>query len=231
MTYSSWLGPRCLKEKSRRATTNFRFWSSSPLSWTFFFWRETKDSVELVAASYGLASVWNRAHTYSRYGYFVWESARNVWAFSSVIQSIPTYSKTSLLNENTDYWLNMKKFWLLIENEKMPTIESCLEFLYKQCTSSLPLFQRNTNKQTIVSWNSFGHSALLQSNGLRVLLDHLTEEGHCCPKLFQLTIVCLLVLRWKRGRELVHCLYKNSRHVYQPPVGPQNLTWLLNQFD
>ena len=80
-----------------------------------------------------------------------------------------------------------------------------LEFLYKQCTSSLPLFQRNTNKQT--------------------LLDHLTEEGHCCPKLFQLTIVCLLVLRWKRGRELVHCLYKNSRHVYQPPVGPQNLTW------
>ena len=37
---------------------------------------------------------------------------------------------------------------------------------------------------------------------------HLTEEGHCCPKLFQHTIVCLLVLRWKRGRELVHCLYK-----------------------
>ena len=29
-------------------------------------------------------------------------------------------------------------------------------FLYKQCTSSLPLFQRNTNKQTIVCWNSFG---------------------------------------------------------------------------
>ena len=86
------------KKKSRRATTNFRFWSSSPLSWTFF-WRETKDSVELVAASYGLASVWNRAHTYSRYGYFVWESARNVWAFSSVIQSIPTYSKTSLIDE------------------------------------------------------------------------------------------------------------------------------------
>ena len=63
-------------------------------------------------------------------------------------------------------------------------------FLYKQCTSSLPLFQRNTNKQTIVCWNS------------------LTEEGHCCSKLFQHTIVCLLVLRWKRGRELVHCLYK-----------------------
>ena len=41
-------------------------------------------------------------------------------------------------------------------------------FLYKQCTSSLPLFQRNTNKQTIVCWNSFGqqcNSALLQSNG------------------------------------------------------------------
>ena len=31
---------------------------------------------------------------------------------------------------------------------------------------------------------------------------------HCCPKLFQRTIVCLLVLRWKRGRELVHCLYQ-----------------------
>ena len=29
-------------------------------------------------------------------------------------------------------------------------------FLYKQCTSSFPLFQRNTNKQTIVCWNSFG---------------------------------------------------------------------------
>ena len=28
--------------------------------------------------------------------------------------------------------------------------------MYKQCTSSLPLFQRNTNKQTIVCWNSFG---------------------------------------------------------------------------
>ena len=26
--------------------------------------------------------------------------------------------------------------------------------------------------------------------------------------LFQHSIVCLLVLRWKRGRELVHCLYK-----------------------
>ena len=29
-------------------------------------------------------------------------------------------------------------------------------FLYKQCTSSLPLFQRSTNEQTIVCWNSFG---------------------------------------------------------------------------
>ena len=37
-----------------------------------------------------------------------------------------------------------------------------------------------------------------------------TEEGHCRPKLFQHTIVCLLVLRWKRGRELVHCLYKKT---------------------
>ena len=35
------------------------------------------------------------------------------------------------------------------------------------------------------------------------------------------------LLRWKRGRELVHCLYKTSRHVHQPPVGPQNLTWLF----
>ena len=40
------------------------------------------------------------------------------------------------------------------------------------------------------------------------LIYHLTEEGHCCPQLFQHTIVWLLVLRWKRGRELVHCLYK-----------------------
>ena len=40
------------------------------------------------------------------------------------------------------------------------------------------------------------------------MVYHLTEEGHCCPKLFQHKIVCLLVLRWKRGRELVHCLYK-----------------------
>ena len=36
------------------------------------------------------------------------------------------------------------------------SLYACLEFLYKQCTSSLPLFQRNTNKPTIVSWNSFG---------------------------------------------------------------------------
>ena len=42
----------------------------------------------------------------------------------------------------------------------------------------------------------------------QMVLYHLTEEGHCCPKLFQHTIVCLLVLRWKRGRELVHCLYQ-----------------------
>ena len=27
------------------------------------------------------------------------------------------------------------------------------------------------------------------------------------------TIVCLLVLRWKRGRELVHCLYKKTPDI------------------
>ena len=48
----------------------------------------------------------------------------------------------------------------------------------------------------------------LFSNVTLTMIYHLTEEGHCCPKLFQHTIVCLLVLRWKRGRELVHCLYK-----------------------
>ena len=46
------------------------------------------------------------------------------------------------------------------------------------------------------------------------LIYHLTEEGHCCPKLFQHTIVCLLVLRWKRGRELVHCLYKKTPDLF-----------------
>ena len=40
------------------------------------------------------------------------------------------------------------------------------------------------------------------------LKGHL--KGHCCPKLFQHTIVCLLALRWKRGRELVHCLYNKT---------------------
>ena len=60
---------------------------------------------------------------------------------------------------------------LSIEQEHLPKLFADMSgvFLYKQCTSSLPLFQRNTNKQTIV---------------------------------------CLLVLRWKIGRELVHCLYK-----------------------
>ena len=72
----------------------------------FFFWRETKDSVELVAASYGLASVWNRAHTYSRYGYFVWESARNVWAFSSAIQSMGHIHLRGKWRPRTPRWYN-----------------------------------------------------------------------------------------------------------------------------
>ena len=50
--------------------------------------------------------------------------------------------------------------------------------MHKQCTSSLSLFQRNTDKQCYVG----------------------KEGGSLC-------IVCA----------------KNSRHVYQPPVGPQNL--------
>ena len=28
----------------------------------------------------------------------------------------------------------------------------------------------------------------------------------------------------------MHCLYKNSRHVYQPPVGPQNLIYIAGKF-
>ena len=35
---------------------------------------------------------------------------------------------------------------------------------------------------------------------------------------------CVCLLRWKRGRELVHCLYKKLGYVYQPPVGPENPT-------
>ena len=63
--------------------------------------------------------------------------------------------------------------------------------------SNVTLTSRRSYVETVS-----GNSALLQS------IYHLTEEGHCCLKLFQHTIVCLLVLRWKRGREFVHCLYK-----------------------
>ena len=56
---------------------------------------------------------------------------------------------------------------------------------------------------------------------------HLTEEGHCCPKLFQHTIVCLLVLRWKRGRELVHCLYKKLQTCLPTSRRPAKLYLIL----
>ena len=75
-------------------TTNFPSRGRHPVE-LFSFGAKPMDSVELVAASYGSASVWNSTRTYSRHGYFVWKSARNVWVVSYVIQSIPTYSKTS----------------------------------------------------------------------------------------------------------------------------------------
>ena len=50
-----------------------------------------------------------------------------------------------------------KNLWLHSESKLLQYLISYVwSFLYKQCTSSLPLFQRNTNKQTIVCWNSFG---------------------------------------------------------------------------
>ena len=65
----------------------------------------------------------------------------------------------------------------------------CLEFLYKQCTSSFPLFQRNTNKQK--------HEVDRMLKRFRAtvpffsqMVYHLTEEGHLLPE------------------TLVHCLYK-----------------------
>ena len=81
--------------------------------------------------------------------------------------------------------------------------------------SNVTLTSRRSYVETVS-----GNSALLQSNGIKWykwygLLYHLTEEGHCCPKQFQHTIVCLLVLRWKRGRELVHCLYKKLQTSFQ----------------
>ena len=78
-------------------------------------------------------------------------------------------------------------------------------FLYKQCTNSLPLFQRNTNKQThevdgmLKQFKTAAASALLQKKGT-VAWNWFNIPSTSC--------VCLLVLRWKRGRELVHCLYK-----------------------
>ena len=55
-------------------------------------------------------------------------------------------------------------------------------------------------------------------------INHLTEEWHCCQKTYQLrTSTCLT--RWKRRRELVHCLYSQKLgFVYQPPGGPENPT-------
>ena len=42
----------------------------------------------------------------------------------------------------------------------------------------------------------------------RAALEALTSTKNKTKCRIQHTIVCLLVLRWKRGRELVHCLYK-----------------------
>ena len=81
-------------------------------------------------------------------------------------------------------------------------------FLYKQCTSSLPLFQRNTNKQT--------HEDDRMLKQFRATVPFFSQ-------MVRTSCVCLLVLRWKRGGSLCIVCTKNSRHVYQPPVGPQNL--------
>ena len=47
-----------------------------------------------------------------------------------------------------------------------------------------------------------------------------------CFNIRSTSCVCLLVLRWKRGRELVHCLSKKSRHLYSFKVAPS--FWFLN---
>ena len=74
-----------LTENSRWATTNFSSRGRHSVEFFFFCGRaKPMDSVEVVAAPYGPASVWNSAQTYSWYGYFVWESARNVWVVSHV---------------------------------------------------------------------------------------------------------------------------------------------------
>ena len=80
----------------------------------------------------------------------------------------------------------------------------CPSFSYKQCTSSLPLFQRNKQTHEVDGmWNSFW-----QQCPSSVQWYHLTEEGHCCQKLFHIpSTSCVCLLRWKRGRELVHCLW------------------------
>ena len=113
-------------------------------------------------------------------------------------------------------------------------------FLYKQCTSSLPLFQRYTNKQThevdrmLKQFRAtvpfFSQMVYETTLGSRRRLN--TKRGSCevwswvkcvkvdvrmtvcnvwmCFNIRSTSCVCLLVLRWKRGRELVHCLYKKT---------------------
>ena len=71
-------------------------------------------------------------------------------------------------------------------------------FLYKQCTSSLPLFQRNTNKQT--------HEDDRMLKQFQATVPFFSKM--VCFNIRSSSCVCLLVLRWKRGRELVHCLHK-----------------------
>ena len=42
------------------------------------------------------------------------------------------------------------------------------------------------------------------------VVSYLTEEGHCCLKLFHRpSTSCVCLLSWRRGREPVHCLCKN----------------------
>ena len=57
VTDSSCFGLRCVKENSKKSDHKLLFSIELATQLSFFFWRETKDSVEFVAASYGLASV------------------------------------------------------------------------------------------------------------------------------------------------------------------------------
>ena len=119
-------------------------------------WWSAKSATTKMIASWRV--LWYFAQTRSKPGgtRFPCTLARSLGAHPrqfpyTLARSAPAYSRNVFL------WRRKKDVW---------------SFLYKQCTSSLPLFQRNTNKQT--------HEV--------VYIYHLTEEGHCCSKLFQHTI-------------------------------------------